>query len=249
MAATRADERGAARLDGFRTLGFVTEHEQRHSERRRLFLETAGIGQHHPGVDQGLLHGEVIERCGQLHVRAALKNGINRRLDHRVEMHGKEHVHFRVRRRHVGDRLADLFDLVSPAFPAVHGDEQVAAALDLAADTFVVAAPLLRVHRGVTGDPDVFRGDPFAEEGRVRPLCRRKMEARQPADHLPEALFRKWSLEVVGSQAGFDVGHGDTIVESGQRPLERAFGVALDHNGRPPLPRHHHIELAAAPGA
>ena len=84
---------------------------------------------------------------------------MHRRLNDRIEVHGKQHVQLGMQRRHVGDRAADLLDLIAPALPPVHGHEQMPAAFGAPAHALVLAAPLLRVDGRVAGDVDVAVGE------------------------------------------------------------------------------------------
>ena len=90
---------------------------------------------------------------------------------------------------------------------------KTASAFGAAIDALVPAAPLLRVHGCVARDVDVFVRNAFIDQGVMCAGRRGKVKASEPADHLPEALFRKWALEVVGAQARLHVRDRNSIVE------------------------------------
>ena len=75
-----ARQAGATGLHCFRALGFVPQHQHRHAECRRLFLQAARVGQHQRGADQRLLHLQVVQRGGEFHVGMPVENAVRSRV-------------------------------------------------------------------------------------------------------------------------------------------------------------------------
>jgi hypothetical protein len=170
-------------------------------------------------------------------------------MNQRVEVHWKHDLELGMRDRHIGDGVADLGELISPALSPVHGDQQMSTARGAALNTFVLATPFLRIDHRVAGDGHIAVSDALPEKGRARPRCRREMEASESADHLPQTLFGERPLEVIRAKSRFYVRDGNPVVESSQRPEECTFRVALHHDRRPWLLRHDGFELPSASAA
>jgi hypothetical protein len=84
------------------------------------------------------------------------------------------------------------------------------------------------IDAGVAGDADGGFGDTFAEEVFARGVGGGEVHGSDDADHAAVGLFGEGILEVVGAEAGFDVGNLDLGVEGGERGHGGGGGVSLD---------------------
>jgi hypothetical protein len=89
----RTDQPDSA-VESFLTLGLFAHDENRFAERRRFFLNTAGVRQDkrraaHQGDERF-----VRLRSNQTHIRKIAEDSINRLLNARVEMHRVDDVQF-----------------------------------------------------------------------------------------------------------------------------------------------------------
>ena len=74
------------------------------------------------------------------------------------------------------------------------------------------------------------RVDSFPQESRLGRRRGGVEDLGQTVGQAPVHLLREGAVDVVGAQAGLDVGHGDHAVERGQCGGEGGGGVAVDHH-------------------
>ncbi len=155
-------------------------------------------------------------------------------LDVGVEVDGVDDGDFGVARGDLMESEADVFKAFAEVFPPVAGDQnEFLAGEDLfeggeaagkvtgygffhpfAADGFQGQEE--GVDDGVSGDVDVVRVDSFVEEILARPLGRGEVQVGDDARDPAVDLLREGGTLVSGTQAGFDVPHGDVEVEGGE---------------------------------
>ena len=87
-----------------------------------------------------------------------------------------------------------------------------------------------RIDHRVAGDEDAARVLALGDQVVAGFGRRGKVPARNVADDEPVELLGEGTVDIVAAQPGFDVGHGDLLVEGGQRRGHRGRGVALHHD-------------------
>ncbi|MNG93490.1 hypothetical protein D3C79_524590 [compost metagenome] len=157
-------------------------------------------------------------------------------------MHRVHHVNIREVARGLYQRLADALEAVAEVFPTVAGDQHHAAVLieelELLFELgFELRALQLahhfqqRIDHRVARGVDVRAGDAFLEQVVTRVRGRCEVQRGDRASQATVAFFGPRRIQVVGAQAGFDVGNRDLLVvgrEAG-RQGRRRIAVDQDH--------------------
>ncbi|MNM86025.1 hypothetical protein D3C81_981680 [compost metagenome] len=162
------------------------------------------------------------------------------RLAHvRVEVDRVHHVHIRELAGGLHQRLADAFEAIAKVFAAVAGHQHHAAAgveefelfFEVALErwAFQLADHFQqRIDHGVAGGVNGRGVGAFLEQVVTRGRGRREVQRCQRAGQATVAFFRPWRIQVVGAQAGFDVGDWNLLVVGRKAGRQGRCGVAVN---------------------
>lgn len=228
----RAHQQRGLRIERLRPLRPGAEHQHRRLQGGRLFLDAAGVGEDQAGALHVVDEGKVALRLQQEYPVDIAEDVERRLLDVRVEVHGEDDVGVGEGGDDVAQRLAYIAEGLAEVFAAVGLDQQhTAAGRQLArrgVGPRLFAGYQQRVHHGVSGDEDFFRGDVLAQQVVAGAGRGREGQLGEVVDEAAVHLLGEGVVGVAGSQAGLDVSHRDAGVVGGERGGERGGGVAVD---------------------
>lgn len=219
-----ADQLKTAAGDGFGPLGLFAKDEQRHSERGRLFLHSAGIAQDQVrskhSRDRVAVAARRPKRDSRLPEQKSAKPVRKRRIWVQNDFHLGDVLS--------GDRSnrgGDTDDPVAPVFPPVTGDQEAGRPIMWRGRRRV--QPENRVDPGIAGHMDR-PAHPLPAQVRGAQLGGREQQLRIGVDRYPKFLFGPGKATIVASKPCLHMGEANAGKGSCKRSSERARRVALD---------------------
>src|SRR5579883_2294415 len=100
----------------------MAQDKHRYAERRRFFLDTAGIGQQQISTPHQVDKRQVIEWLDQRDIWFSAQDGIDRTGDVRVAVHRPDDLHIFAFGK-ASDGAAEILEVRAEAFAAVRGDD------------------------------------------------------------------------------------------------------------------------------
>ena len=232
-----ADEPERAGVHALGPLGLVAQDEGGHVERRRLLLDSAGVGEHQGRAGQEPDELLVVHGLDDADVAERAEHRVHGAADVRVRVHREDEVDLGARGGELGDRAADVLQAVAERLAPVRGDEderagRVERGQLLREDGHVVAHAAGDgedgVDPGVAGDVDRAGRDALGEKVLAREAGRGEVEVGEARGERAVRLLRIGRGRIAGAQAGLDVRDRDARVERGERAREGGGRVALD---------------------
>ena len=196
-------------------------------------MNSTRIGQNQVASRHKVMEIQHVERLDDVDSLVVAEDRVRCLTHDRVHVDRIDRLDVGVLVHHTADRAKHVLHRLAEVLAAVGGDEDQ----PTAGYPFQLGVTIVLPHRcfqcvdgGVAGNVDRAFVLALAEEILLRQLGRREIVSADDADRLPVEFLRVRAVNVVGTQACFDVADRDLQVETGQSGHEGGRRVAVDED-------------------
>lgn len=228
-----ADELQRAGGHALGALGGVAHHEHRLAKARGLLLDAARVGEDEVARSHEVVEVEHLERVDDVQAVEAVQLLVRRLADERVHVDGVDRLGVGVLLHHAADGAEHAVHGLAQVLAAVRRDEDEAGAIrpgELGVGIPLAHGGAQGVDAGVSGYPDLGLGLALVQQVLPARLRGGEIVLAHDVDSLAVELLRPGAVDVVRTQAGLDMPHGDLQVEARERSGEAGRGIAVDQD-------------------
>ena len=233
-----ADKFQGAGLNSLRAFGCIAQNENRFAERRGFFLDAATIRHDEIGALHEVMKVQNIKWSDKADTVIIAEDFLRDGLDFRVKVDRVNNFDVVVRfdkaahsGKHLAHRLAEVF-------AAVRGDENEAIVTDPIESLVMIVlvdGGFQSVDSGVAGDEDFLVFVEIFFEMFGANFGGSKKIFGDTVDDLAVDFFRKWRMDVISAEAGFDMADRNLLISGSESASHSGRRVAMNKHDVGPL--------------